>query len=31
VTDNDLKGLILVKEVYGLNDGQIVFDIKMED
>ena len=31
VTDADRKGLLMVKEVEGTNDGHVTFDIKMED
>ncbi|NOU46503.1 MAG: hypothetical protein HOO86_05500 [Bacteroidales bacterium] len=31
VTDTDRKGLLLVKEIQGTNEGQLLFDIKMED
>jgi hypothetical protein len=31
VTDTDRKGLLMVKEVRDMNDGQVTFDIKMED
>jgi hypothetical protein len=31
VTDNDLKGLLLVKDIQGTDEGQVMFDIKMED